>query len=373
MVNSRAVRRRAHAGVDREGRRLAPRGGARRAGRHVPAARLVAEPPAVLGRADPDHPLPDVRRGGGARRRAAGPAARRRRLPAGRGVAAGAAPTWSNVSVPDVRRRGRRDTDTMDTFVDSSWYFFRYCSPGVRGRAVPARGRRRWMPVDQYTGGVEHAILHLLYCRFFTKVLYDFGLVGFTEPFPRLMNQGQVIYGGASMSKTKGNIVEPMPLGRALGRRLDAPDHAVRRAVRGRHRLEADRGRSEQAARGDTRGWAGSSRSSDDAVARGADAPEPDALRAPDASNDQGRDRGHGAVPVQHGDLEAAGADERDADGAGRRAARARRPRPRWRRCWRRSRRSPPRSCGGRCWGTGRRSTCRRGRRTTRRSPPRTR
>ena len=68
------------------------------------------------------------------------------------------------------------------------------------------------MPVGQYTGGVEHAILHLLYTRFFTKVLYDLGMVGFTEPFPRLMNQGQVIYDGASMSKSKGNIVEPMPI-----------------------------------------------------------------------------------------------------------------------------------------------------------------
>ncbi len=100
----------------------------------------------------------------------------------------------------------------MDTFVDSSWYFFRYCSPGFEGGPFRREDVDRWMPANQYTGGVEHAILHLLYCRFFTKALYDFGLIGFTEPFPRLMNQGQVIYDGASMSKTKGNIVEPMPL-----------------------------------------------------------------------------------------------------------------------------------------------------------------
>ncbi len=106
----------------------------------------------------------------------------------------------------------RRDTDTMDTFVDSSWYFFRYCSPGDATRAFDPELVARWMPVGQYTGGVEHAILHLLYSRFFTKVLYDMGLVSFTEPFPRLMNQGQVIYGGAAMSKSRGNIVEPMPL-----------------------------------------------------------------------------------------------------------------------------------------------------------------
>ena len=104
----------------------------------------------------------------------------------------------------------------MDTFVDSSWYFFRYCSPGATDAAFRRADVDRWMPVGQYTGGVEHAILHLLYSRFFTKVLHDIGMVGFTEPFPRLMNQGQVIYGGASMSKTKGNIVEPMPIGQHL-------------------------------------------------------------------------------------------------------------------------------------------------------------
>jgi leucyl-tRNA synthetase len=121
-------------------------------------------------------------------------------------------PSWSKVVCPTCGREARRDTDTMDTFVDSSWYFFRYCSPDFEDGPFRAPDVERWMPADQYTGGVEHAILHLLYCRFFTKALYDMGLVSFTEPFPRLMNQGQVIYGGASMSKTKGNIVEPMPL-----------------------------------------------------------------------------------------------------------------------------------------------------------------
>ena len=156
-------------------------------------------------------------------------------------------PSWSKVACPTCGGDARRDTDTMDTFVDSSWYFFRYCSPGFEDGPFRREDIDRWMPADQYTGGVEHAILHLMYCRFFTKALHDFGLIGFIEPFPRLMNQGQVIYGGASMSKTKGNIVEPMPIDRAMGLRLDALDHAVRRTVRGRHRLEADRGRSEQA------------------------------------------------------------------------------------------------------------------------------
>jgi len=121
-------------------------------------------------------------------------------------------PSWKDATCPKCGQAATRDTDTMDTFVDSSWYFFRYCSPGDETQAFNPEKVGRWMPVSQYTGGVEHAILHLLYSRFFTKVLHDMGLVSFTEPFPRLMNQGQVIYGGASMSKTKGNIVEPMPV-----------------------------------------------------------------------------------------------------------------------------------------------------------------
>jgi leucyl-tRNA synthetase len=121
-------------------------------------------------------------------------------------------PTWKHVACPRCGADAIRDTDTMDTFVDSSWYFLRYCSPGYDGGPFRREDVDRWMPADQYTGGVEHAILHLLYCRFFTKVLYDMDLIGFVEPFPRLMNQGQVIFGGASMSKTKGNIAEPMPI-----------------------------------------------------------------------------------------------------------------------------------------------------------------
>ena len=117
-----------------------------------------------------------------------------------------------NTTCPICGEAATRDTDTMDTFVDSSWYYFRYCSPHDDDAPFDRDEVERWMPVDQYVGGVEHAILHLLYSRFFTKVLFDMGLVTFTEPMLRLMNQGQVIYDGASMSKTKGNIVEPMPL-----------------------------------------------------------------------------------------------------------------------------------------------------------------
>jgi leucyl-tRNA synthetase len=121
-------------------------------------------------------------------------------------------PTWKYTTCPECGGDAVRDTDTMDTFVDSSWYFFRYCSPQEDRQAFDPELVERWMPVDQYIGGVEHAILHLLYFRFFTKVLQDLGLVGFPEPTRRLMNQGQVIFGGASMSKSKGNIVEPMPI-----------------------------------------------------------------------------------------------------------------------------------------------------------------
>ncbi|TYC08356.1 leucine--tRNA ligase [Actinomadura syzygii] len=119
-----------------------------------------------------------------------------------------AASDWVNVECPKCGGPARRDTDTMDTFVDSSWYFFRYCSPGYDGGPFDVERVRRWMPVDQYTGGVEHAILHLLYSRFFTKVLYDMGMVEFTEPFRRLLNQGQVINEGKAMSKTLGNGVD---------------------------------------------------------------------------------------------------------------------------------------------------------------------
>jgi leucyl-tRNA synthetase len=119
-----------------------------------------------------------------------------------------AATDWVNTSCPRCEGPAKRDSDTMDTFVDSSWYFFRYCSPGYEEGPFDPADVRRWMPVDQYVGGVEHAILHLLYMRFFTKVLHDMGMVDFVEPMRRLLNQGQVINQGKSMSKTLGNGVD---------------------------------------------------------------------------------------------------------------------------------------------------------------------
>ena len=120
-----------------------------------------------------------------------------------------------NVDCPSCGGPAVRDTDTMDTFVDSSWYFFRYCSPGDVDGPFDPDDVRRWMPVAQYVGGVEHAILHLLYMRFFTKVLHDMGMVDFDEPMRRLLNQGQVINQGKSMSKSLGNGVD-------LGAQIDA-------------------------------------------------------------------------------------------------------------------------------------------------------
>jgi leucyl-tRNA synthetase len=115
---------------------------------------------------------------------------------------------WVEVSCPSCDGPATRDTDTMDTFVDSSWYFLRYCSPGYESGPFDPAAVREWAPVDQYVGGIEHAILHLLYARFFTKVLNDIGLIDFDEPFRAVLNQGQVILNGAAMSKSKGNMVD---------------------------------------------------------------------------------------------------------------------------------------------------------------------
>jgi leucyl-tRNA synthetase len=130
----------------------------------------------------------------------------------------GGAADWVNVKCPKCGIDAKRDTDTMDTFVDSSWYFLRFLSPNSTEHAFDKDAAKAWAPVDQYVGGVTHAILHLLYARFFTKALHDLGHLDFEEPFTRLLNQGMVLMNGSAMSKSRGNLV-------ALSEQLD--EHGV--------------------------------------------------------------------------------------------------------------------------------------------------
>ncbi|HEV2114259.1 MAG TPA: class I tRNA ligase family protein, partial [Terriglobales bacterium] len=121
----------------------------------------------------------------------------------------GRVPEFLNAKCPKCGGSARRETDTMDTFVDSSWYFYRYINPQTADRALDSEAVAYWFPIDQYIGGVEHAILHLIYSRFWTKVMRDMGLIKNSEPVERLFTQGMVIKNGAKMSKSMGNIVSP--------------------------------------------------------------------------------------------------------------------------------------------------------------------
>ncbi len=121
-----------------------------------------------------------------------------------------ASKTFHDVKCPKCGGDARRESDTMDTFVDSSWYFLRYCSPHDGEQAFSSHETAHWCPVDLYVGGAEHAVLHLLYSRFFTKVLFDHGLLPFDEPFMKLVNPGLILgEGGEKMSKSKGNVINP--------------------------------------------------------------------------------------------------------------------------------------------------------------------
>jgi len=120
-------------------------------------------------------------------------------------------PDFINVNVPGSDKPGQRETDTFDTFFESSWYFARYTSPGCDDAMVDERANY-WLPVDQYVGGIEHAVLHLLYARFFHKLMRDEGLVDSDEPFTNLLTQGMVLKDGSKMSKSKGNTVDPQSM-----------------------------------------------------------------------------------------------------------------------------------------------------------------
>ncbi len=203
------VRRAVVAGRDREDDGRGCRARHRRGHGSVPAEGLGHLAAAVLGHADPGALLREGRHGAGAGRRPAGAAAEDGGVQRPRRFAAGADPEFVNATCPECGGPARRETDTMDTFVDSSWYFFRFCDPKNTSLPFDPDKVGYWGPVDFYSGGVEHAILHLIYSRFFARVFRDLGMTAIDEPFTRLLTQGMVLKDGQVMSKSKGNVVDP--------------------------------------------------------------------------------------------------------------------------------------------------------------------
>ena len=205
----RRVRRHAGRGGEDEDRRAPPRGRPRRPRRLAPPPRLELRPPALLGLPDPDRLLRRLRR-------AALPDDQLPLIlpevedyrPKGKPPLA-TATDWINTTCPKCGGPATREADTMDTFVDSSWYFLRYVDPHNDREPFDRRLVDYWAPVSHYIGGIDHATGHLLYSRFFVKVMKEMGLVGFSEPFDRVFHQGWVTMGGTKMSKSKGNVVGP--------------------------------------------------------------------------------------------------------------------------------------------------------------------
>jgi leucyl-tRNA synthetase len=179
----------------------------RQSGRHLPHQGLGHLAPALLGHAHSGRSLPGVRRGAGSRSQL--PVLLPDRIEitgAGRSPLENV-PEFVDVACPRCGGAARRETDTMDTFIDSSWYFYRYCDAHNSAMPFDPAKIAYWFEIDQYIGGVEHAILHLIYSRFFTKMMRDIGLIQNSEPARRLFTQGMVIAEGAKMSKSKGNVV----------------------------------------------------------------------------------------------------------------------------------------------------------------------
>src|SRR5699024_254819 len=116
---------------------------------------------------------------------------------------------WANVTDPKTGMKGRRETNTMPQWAGSSWYYLRFIDPNNEEFLADPEKLKEWLPTDLYVGGAEHAVLHLLYARFWHKFLYDLGIVPTKEPFQKLFNQGMILKGGDKMSKSRGNVINP--------------------------------------------------------------------------------------------------------------------------------------------------------------------